>query len=448
MKFKFENLGSIKNGELELNDLTIICGKNNTGKTYVNYAIYGFYKKILIGLRNTIRRNKYIERKENNYYIDLQQVYNNLDNINDYVLKEYNEMLYEVFNSEKDIFKDTKISIKHENLKNKEYFYRECESLSSAYSRFTEAKVIVKRENNILTVSQLEDNASESLIRDIILEGTLVLVIRETLYKDSGSIFMLPAERSGVNLFFKELNVSRNDMIFNLNKNNTIEEVMNKVAKYALPVSDYINFLNSLDNKNSDGQEKFKNIAKSLEKEVIEGSYIITEDNSIEFMSISKESKKIEFHIASSTAKTLFGLDYYLNHNASINEFLVIDEPELNLHPDNQRKLARIIARIVNAGVKVLISTHSDYIIKELNNLIILGRKFEGFEELIEKYDYKEEELLQENRISAYISRDNSITEADIDDEGIIMSTFDDVINCYNKSSDDIFYTYLEGQNE
>ena len=36
MKVMFENLGPIKKGRIELNRLNIFCGKNNTGKTYLN----------------------------------------------------------------------------------------------------------------------------------------------------------------------------------------------------------------------------------------------------------------------------------------------------------------------------------------------------------------------------------------------------------------------------
>ncbi len=42
MRVKIENLGVIKQADFEVGDLTIICGDNNTGKTYVNYALYGF----------------------------------------------------------------------------------------------------------------------------------------------------------------------------------------------------------------------------------------------------------------------------------------------------------------------------------------------------------------------------------------------------------------------
>ena len=51
----------------------------------------------------------------------------------------------------------------------------------------------------------------------------------------------------------------------------------------------------------------------------------------------------------------------------------MVDEPELNLHPENQRRMARLFARLVNVGVKVFVTTHSDYIVKELNTLILLN---------------------------------------------------------------------------
>ena len=42
MKIKVKNLGALKQAEFTLGDLTIICGCNNTGKTYATYALFGF----------------------------------------------------------------------------------------------------------------------------------------------------------------------------------------------------------------------------------------------------------------------------------------------------------------------------------------------------------------------------------------------------------------------
>ena len=42
MKVQVENLGVLKRAEFELGELTLICGGNNTGKTYATYALFGF----------------------------------------------------------------------------------------------------------------------------------------------------------------------------------------------------------------------------------------------------------------------------------------------------------------------------------------------------------------------------------------------------------------------
>ena len=42
---KIGGVGNInKSLSIELNDITVICGKNNTGKTYLTYSIYGFLR--------------------------------------------------------------------------------------------------------------------------------------------------------------------------------------------------------------------------------------------------------------------------------------------------------------------------------------------------------------------------------------------------------------------
>lgn len=46
MMFRFENIGPVDHAEIALGDLTIVAGRNNTGKTYLVYALYGFLKHL------------------------------------------------------------------------------------------------------------------------------------------------------------------------------------------------------------------------------------------------------------------------------------------------------------------------------------------------------------------------------------------------------------------
>lgn len=45
MDITFENLGFIKKGNIKTNDITIIFGPNNVGKTYLSYSIYSMMKE-------------------------------------------------------------------------------------------------------------------------------------------------------------------------------------------------------------------------------------------------------------------------------------------------------------------------------------------------------------------------------------------------------------------
>lgn len=64
----------------------------------------------------------------------------------------------------------------------------------------------------------------------------------------------------------------------------------------------------------------------------------------------------------------------------------MIDEPELNLHPSNQRVIARFLAKLVNSGIRVIVSTHSDYFVKEINSLIMLHGVSENMIEKTKRY--------------------------------------------------------------
>ena len=81
----------------------------------------------------------------------------------------------------------------------------------------------------------------------------------------------------------------------------------------------------------------------------------------------------------------------------------MIDEPELNLHPANQRLMARLIARLVNSDLRVIASTHSDYLVREINSLIMLSRPGTVQAELMQRYDDKREELLTPDKVHSLI---------------------------------------------
>lgn len=81
--------------------------------------------------------------------------------------------------------------------------------------------------------------------------------------------------------------------------------------------------------------------------------------------------------------------------------FVILEEPEAHLHLDAQRQMAKYIALAVNRGVKMLITTHSDTFLQQVNNLIALSDSPEA-NRLRKKFDVSREQTISRDSISAY----------------------------------------------
>ena len=77
---------------------------------------------------------------------------------------------------------------------------------------------------------------------------------------------------------------------------------------------------------------------------------------------------------SSGAVRSLLEIGFYLRHVAQRGDLLMVDEPELNLHPENQRRVARLFVCLISLGIRVFITTHSDYIVKEFNTLRALAK--------------------------------------------------------------------------
>ena len=153
-----------------------------------------------------------------------------------------------------------------------------------------------------------------------------------------------------------------------------------------------------------------------------------------------------------------YGQAYVDKYVAKPGHLLMIDEPELNLHPESQRKLARLLALLVKLGVNVYITTHSDYIIKEFNTLLMLHtrRDNEKIQAIMIDKGYIEQELLSPKQIKMFISdkqyillpgntrktKIQSLIPAYIDPRfGIEAVSFDDTIRDMNSIQELIMFT-------
>ena len=75
----------------------------------------------------------------------------------------------------------------------------------------------------------------------------------------------------------------------------------------------------------------------------------------------------------SSMVSELAPVVLYLRHIVRAGEVLIIEEPEAHLHPAMQVEFVRHLANAVRAGIRVIVTTHSEWVLEELANLVHLS---------------------------------------------------------------------------
>ena len=209
------------------------------------------------------------------------------------------------------------------------------------------------------------------------------------------STYYLPAARSGILQSHKALAsfvVSRSPLV-------GIEPI--DIPRLTGVVADFIG--NLLPLEEGDEKTSLYKVADFLEGEVIRGS-ISLEAGKLEYPEIYYETRsgKFPLHRTSSMVSELAPVILFLKHLITSHDMLILEEPESHLHPPSQFRLARGIAKLIRAGTRVLITTHSENFLAQLSNLIRLSQL--SAEERI-KRGYSEEDYLQPEEVGAYLFR-------------------------------------------
>ena len=111
--------------------------------------------------------------------------------------------------------------------------------------------------------------------------------------------------------------------------------------------------------------------------------------------------------------------------------YIVFEEPEAHLHLAAQRSMARAIARLVAMGVKVVVTTHSDTFVQQINNLMQLyGHRRR--DALLERFGYEKNDLIDPSTVSAYefVDRDGktSVTKLASTTGGFVVNSLNETL--------------------
>lgn len=154
----------------------------------------------------------------------------------------------------------------------------------------------------------------------------------------------------------------------------------------------------------------------------------------------TKEGHGMPLTAAASSIKELAPFTLFLNKFSAADSSILLEEPEAHLHPQRQIRVADLIACAVSEGCHLQITTHSDYLIKRLNNLIKLyllkfnEKKLDELHQLMDRWQISNSYLINPSRVGAYLLERNPdgtsrIVEQDIfSDSEIPFESFYKVI--------------------
>lgn len=135
----------------------------------------------------------------------------------------------------------------------------------------------------------------------------------------------------------------------------------------------------------------------------------------------------------SSMVSELAPVVLYLRHVVSRGEVLIIEEPEAHLHPAMQAAFAREMARLVRAGIRIVMTTHSEWLLEQIGNLVRLSDVPEPRRRDLAEADC----ALRPDQVGAWLFKHA--------ETGLYPTDYDDVSETLYNQSAEIFNRAQEG---
>lgn len=395
-----ENFARIKSADIEIAPLMCFIGDNNSGKSYIMNLLWGIIangREILQNLyrdynktEKCIRCNKWIEQnigKTVTITDEVEQMY--IDWFNELLAQCKDEILRKTFNYD---IKAGKIEIRN---------FSRTEKLSvhiwDASKKFPERKQI--HGSNIILELHLDVAPLEnwSLILCWVLLMRDLVNVNSSLLGEESPIY-LPASRTGLLLVHRLIASKSMKNILSINSAENFQE------KLTAPYVQFLDLLINFPNTTKIEDNKKLSLLNFIKSEIIHGSIKISEDvftgKKIRYSPEDSENE-LPMSITSSVVTEEASLFLLLTTRLPL-RLTIIEEPEAHLHPALQKKIAQLLIRFIHNGIPVWITTHSDTILQHFNNMIKLNNRSTEREELMQEFNYSDEDLLTSEEINLY----------------------------------------------
>ena len=448
MKITVKNFGVIKHASIDTTrPINVFCGLNSTGKTYLTYLLYYIFSDdSYVGLDDY---DSIIDKRDSDN--SLTFVYNR-ELLNKFLLfvgekaRKDLPVIFGISDDEANVFfKDFSLKL----FISEEEFRKQCK-FSMKMNAFLNGYNFLFLFNNKEKVVKISKEDTKEIPKDDyrkIWNFLLCQAIRKLSCMPSAKSWMMTVERHAIYTFGKEL-INNRGLLDDFYFSDDVYMLSEYGPRsYPLAIRRALKYANDIDNiKKTKGH--YYDFAIALEEELLHGAVETSNNGSIELHLSNNVILPIQ--VTSSLVKSLANLIICLKYQAKFNDIILIDEPEMNLHPANQIFLARIFGELINKGLRLIISTHSDYIIREINNLVMLSNTSKEYQKEISSMGYKSSMMIKPNMLGAYMFEYENdrvvVNKINVTKEGFASLSIDDTIGALNENSESIYYAMKYGQ--
>lgn len=379
--FTLENFGPIRAGSFTLRPLTVFIGPNNTGKSYTATLVYALARHLVRPLDldrfllMSLYRRREVNRSSTRARMDLpDQIRLHLESKEEHfpeILSERAKMALEQYFETHFLASttsETPVSIQV-RVQDREFF-----------------SIVVEDELSFFLAKEFEPRVQEAdwpgdyarfsprfdaeRWADLLIEDAWIKILHRCGV-DFEDAWYLPPARSGFLAGWPLLTSLTIDFVRQAIGRNPVS-----ISSLSGTAGDFVQLLLNL--IATAGRGAFPTETKALgaplevlEQHVLQGTIETPRSQrDLGDLQYVTGGLRLPVHRSSSMVGELAPLDLVMRRLLRPGDLLVMDEPEAHLHPENQRRIARVLARLAVAGVTVIAPTHSPTIIHQLSNLV------------------------------------------------------------------------------
>lgn len=395
LRFEIKNFGPILSGSFRLHPLTIFLGPNSSGKSYAARLVYSILRTLRGGIGKRLvfgPSDRPIPSSSHELHRIIEQAISS--RVLDHLITSFDcEKLSDLIS----------------------WFAPKQSAQVDVYIEASEHPLIhiVGKRDGWTVETQLEQARVPGEAREYEFSPLSLNAMWHRLMDDiglPGAAFYLPAARSGVLQAMRGL-LSR--AIAQMSRGDLVAEVPSFPGIIGEFISELIYMSAKIARASRPGPsggheespEDFRKIIQVLEKEAFRGS--------VDFMPGQLPLREIGFETrwkgrklampvrrASSSILETASLILWVKHLLEPGDVLIVEEPEAHLHPENERRIARVLVRLVRSGVTVICTTNSPMILHQISNHILAAQVPPGG-----RASFTEQDLLYEGEVGVYLFR-------------------------------------------